>query len=308
MLESYSQLCVDNRISDYQYVVMDTDVETSNTDAEKYALTTLHTDQKKFMEEEVSIYGISEDSRYITEEIPVGEVLISNGYADKFHVKAGDTITLKDNITDTYYDFQVAGSYTYDAAIAVFMPIADYREMFKESDDFFTGYFSNEELTDLDEDDIAAVITETDLRKLATQMEISVGDFMPLMAAFGVIMFLLLMYILSKQIIEKNANSIAMTKILGFKDGEIGKLYIVATSIVIVLSLLVSIPLIEIALAWICENYLYTEITGYFPLDIAPGCYVKMVVLGIVSYAAIAILQMLKIKKIPKAEALKNME
>ncbi len=35
----------------------------------------------------------------------------------------------------------------------------------------------------------------------------------------GVIIFMLLMFIMSKQIIEKNANAISMTKILGFSKG-----------------------------------------------------------------------------------------
>jgi|GEM_PF-3308501 putative ABC transport system permease protein len=60
----------------------------------------------------------------------------------------------------------------------------------------------------------------------------------------GVLIFLLIMYILTKQIIEKNSKSVSMTKIFGFSDIEIGKLYIVITSIVVVLLLALSIPII----------------------------------------------------------------
>ena len=67
----------------------------------------------------------------------------------------------------------------------------------------------------------------------------------------------LLMYLLSKQIIEKNAQSISMTKILGFKNGEIGGLYIVATSIMVVISLVVSVPIVNALLKWAFSSYLY---------------------------------------------------
>jgi putative ABC transport system permease protein len=116
------------------------------------------------------------------------------------------------------------------------------------------------------------------------------------------------MYLLSKQIIEKNAQSISMTKILGFTNGEIGGLYIVATSIVVVLSLLIAIPITDKILQFMFTSYLYTEMTGYIPYAISNSCYIQMFVLGILSYGVVAILQLYKIKKIPKSDALKNVE
>ena len=116
------------------------------------------------------------------------------------------------------------------------------------------------------------------------------GEMMYILKYFGIIMFVLLMYLLSKQIIEKNAQSISMTKILGFKNGEIGGLYIVATSIMVVISLVVSVPIVNI------------------PYMVRRSCFVEMVILGIVCYAVVAVLQLVKISKIPKTDALKNVE
>ena|GEM_PF-873270 len=118
----------------------------------------------------------------------------------------------------------------------------------------------------------------------------------------------LLMYLLSKQIIEKNAQSISMTKILGFKNGEIGGLYIAATSIMVVISLVVSVPIVNAMLKWAFSSYLYTMMTGYIPYMVRRSCFVEMVILGIVCYAVVAVLQLVKISKIPKTDALKNVE
>ena len=134
------------------------------------------------------------------------------------------------------------------------------------------------------------------------------GEMMYILKYFGIIMFVLLMYLLSKQIIEKNAQSISMTKILGFKNGEIGGLYIVATSIMVVISLVVSVPIVNAMLKWAFSSYLYTMMTGYIPYMVRRSCFVEMVILGIVCYAVVAVFQLVKISKIPKTDALKNVE
>ena len=69
------------------------------------------------------------------------------------------------------------------------------------------------------------------------------GSMMNLIDGFSVSIFLVLMYLLSKIIIEKNAQSISMAKILGYTNGEISRLYIMSTSIVVVLFILISLPL-----------------------------------------------------------------
>ena len=45
---------------------------------------------------------------------------------------------------------------------------------------------------------------------------------------------MLLIYLLTKLIIEKNENAISMTKILGYENREIASLYLLSTTIVLV--------------------------------------------------------------------------
>ena len=49
---------------------------------------------------------------------------------------------------------------TYPAALAVFMNEKTYREMFDVEEGYFSGYFSNEKLTDIDEKLIATVVRD----------------------------------------------------------------------------------------------------------------------------------------------------
>ncbi len=305
LLDDYANIVKENQLSKYQYVMIN-EAESENADAEKFCMTSLQTTDKKFMTDDVTIYGVENQSKYITENIPTGEVLVSSAMAEKFGLSSGDEFTLKEQYKDKTYSFKVGGVYNYDAAITVFMNRGDYLTQFNEKSDYFNGYFSNSKLDDLSDNDVATVITEKDLTKVVTQMQVSMTEFVKVFKALGIVIFLLVMFILTKQIIEKNSKSVSMTKILGFSDIEIGKLYIIITSLVVLASLLISVPLISLALRWAFKSYIYTQMTGYIPYIVSNSCYVTMVALGIVSYAVVACLMLLKIKKTPLGEALKN--
>ncbi len=308
LLLDYKEIIVNDRICDYQYVLSDPE-ETDNPQAEKYLMTSLKTMDKSFKEDEVSVFGIWDDSTYVSAEFSADQIAVSYSLSAKYGIEAGDTLKLKDPYDESeVFTFSVASVYDFQSQMAIFLPRDLYLETFNEKADAFTGYFSNEELTDLDSDHIAATLTVDALTKVSDQLLVSMGNMMGIFDVAGVLLFALLMYLLSKQILEKNASSISMTKILGFRDSEIGRLYIVATSVVVVLSLLISVPLIDGMLRIVFTSYLYTEMTGYIPYIISNSCYVKMFVLGVLCYGLISLLQMRKIRRIPKSDALKNME
>ncbi len=305
MFEEYSVLARDTMLCDYQYIVKNDSVETENEQAEKICMTALDTDVKGYVKDSVSIYGVEDNSRYIKADIPAGKVLVSEGVMKKFRFEPGDKLTLKEPYSTKTYKFTIAGDYPYLASLAVFMPREDYLEMFDKSGDYFTGYFSNSELADIDEDDIYTTIRLQDATKIVDQLSSLIG-FMDIFMYFGVFIFLLLMFLLTKQIIEKNSRSIAMTKILGFKNGEIAKLYLLATSAAVVISLLLSVPVIHLLLQWAFRYYLYVKMSGYIPYIVSNTCYIKLFVMGIACYAVVASLMLLKIRKVPMGEALKN--
>ena len=120
-----------------------------------------------FITDSISVYGIEKDSRYVPAEIPEGKVLISTGISKKFGLNAGDTIELDEKYKrDSSYILEIGGVYDYNSSLAIFMDLDDYNRTFGEKSDYFTGYFSDNELTDLDPDDVSAVMTASDYTKL----------------------------------------------------------------------------------------------------------------------------------------------
>ena len=89
------------------------------------------------------------DSRYIQADLSGDGVYISSAYADKFRIKEGDTITLKEKYEKDEYSFKVDGIYDYAASLCVFMERDKLNEAFDLGDDYFGGYFSDTEIRDI---------------------------------------------------------------------------------------------------------------------------------------------------------------
>ena len=131
---------------------------------------------------------------------------------------------------------------------------------------------------------------------------------MGMVNAFAIVIYMILIYLLSKIIIEKNAQSISMTKILGYTNGEISRLYIMSTSLMVVICLLVSLPLETVIMKVLYREMMLQSLSGWITLWIDPLIYVQMFVIGIITYAVIAVLEYRKVRKVPMGEALKNVE
>lgn len=303
LLQNFKTEVQNSKISDYQYILK-APLPTETENVEKYSVYGLINDK----DEEITVYGISENSKYI-DNIDFSEdgVVLSDGFMEKYNIKIGDTITLSEKYEEKNYEFKVNGSYHYPAALAIFMPTDKFNDTFDMEDGYFSGYFSNEKITDIDEIYISSIITEQDLTIMADQLEDSMGRMFIMFCGFAVLLFLLMIYLLSKLIIEKNANAISMIKILGYSDGEASRLYNRATIIVVIISLLVSIPLCQFVIKKI-YYVMMLDYTGWLTYYIAPWVYVVIFVTGIACYAVIHLIEMKKIRKIPLSVALKNME
>nr|WP_294676043.1 ABC transporter permease [uncultured Blautia sp.] len=284
------------------------DTRTDNKDAEKFSAYSLNTMPGKYKSEEIVLYGVEPDSQYIHADLSGDGVYISSAYADKFRIKKGDTITLKEKYEKDEYSFKVDGIYDYTASLCVFMERDKLNEVFDLGDDYFGGYFSNTELKDIDSKYIGSVIDLESLTKISRQLDVSMGDMMGMMYGFSVIIFLVVIYLLSKVIIEKNAQAISMTKILGYTDGEISRLYILSTSLVVVICLLLSLPVERQVMEVLFREMMLSSISGWITMWVDPMIYVKMMAIGIAAYAAVAVLEFRRIRHVPMDEALKNVE
>ena len=120
--------------------------------------------------------------------------------------------------------------------------------------------------------------------------------------------FVVIVYLLSKMIIEKNAQSISMTKILGYSGREIARLYLLSTTVVVVLCLAVSLPIEVSVMRVLFRAIILESMTGWISLWVEPTLYPRMMAAGLISYAVVAVLEYRRICRVPMDEALKNVE
>ena len=200
----------------YQYVLKSYEDEdnnlitTDNKEAEKFDMTSLEK-KSDALNEEISVYGIEKDSKYVKikklNSLKKNEVYISASFADKYGIRVGDTVSLDEKYENKTYKFKVAGLYHKSQSLAVFMSIDNYGKVFDLKENAFSGFLSDSEIMDIDEDNIATTITIHDITKMADQLDHSMGSYMTYFQILCILLAAVMIYLLTKLIIEKNENA-----------------------------------------------------------------------------------------------------
>ena len=306
LLDQFKAQILESEFCNYQYILKE-EADTDVAGAEKYAVTTLENSRG----EKLTVYGVQEDSIYVDGQklagLSGGDVLFSDSFYDKYGVEDGDEFVLKEEFTSKKYAFTAVGKYDYPASLVIFMSIDQFRDVFDVKDSYFSGYFSNEELTDIPESRIATVITEEDLLTTSNQLNDSMGGAFRLFLIFSIVLFLLMLYLLAKLVTERNAYAISMLKILGYTNREAGSLYNTPTGIVVVISLILS-GVLGLRLIRVIYYTMMQSFSGWLTFYAAPWGVPVLVATGIACYFLVSLILMRRVRKIPMTDALKDAE
>ncbi len=258
---------------------------------------------------EVTFYGIQEDSKIFdgfTIPTEQNHIVVSDSLAKKLKVNAGDEIIFEDTVYEKKYTLVVDEICPYTNNLGAYMSINQLCKLLEKDAGTFNCYVSQEKL-DIDDAYIAKFMDRKDFLGAAKQMMVSFEEVIAVMNVFSVFAYLVLMYLLTKIVIDKNSLYISFMKVFGYEKTEIRKLYLDASAIVAMVSLLVCLPL-EAYLFKMVMEYISSLIEGYVYFYMPVWVYAEIIVIGAVSYFAINALHMQKVKRIPMNEALKNRE
>lgn len=314
-LDYYKENADGMMLANYQYILNSyknedgSAVRTENADAEPFCMRSL---QRKggAVDEEIGVYGILPDSRCVAADLRSltgNEVYISGSFRDKYGVSAGDTVTLDEKYENRRYSFKVVGFYDRSASLAVFLTAAQFRTVFGEEADAFTGFLSGSEITDLPDGAVAAVVTSREITKMCDQLDHSMGSYMQYFQVLCILLSAVMLYLLSKLVIEKNGIAISIVKILGYEDREIASLYLRTTALVLLLADAVCTALggLIMRAAW---GAVMAEYSGWYAFRISPVGYAKMFLFVLIGYLLVMFFDYRRIRKIPMEQALKNAE
>lgn len=276
--------------------------------AEKYAAYELNADRLLGdSQETVTVYGIQEASAYWSDiDVSDEKITVGNGLAEKCGLSAGNTYEFNDPYTDTVYTLEIAATYGSSANTNVYMSLNTFNTLFDNEPDYFSGYVSNEELS-FDERYLSSDVTPYEMQKISDQMSSSMSGMVGLLTGISVAIYIVLMYLLTKTVIERSARAISYLKVFGYRDREVNRFYIRSITVCVVVSLVVCLPLI-IGSCVLLFKFALMEYSGNMEVYTPPVQLLEVLFWGIVSYAVVAFLHVRRIRKVPLALALKVQE
>lgn len=276
--------------------------------AEKFGVATLETARWLGGDcEEITVYGIQENSRYWSDvDVLNGKCAIGQGAAEKCAIEPGVPREFRDRYTDETYELTFDSICGNTTTMNVYLSLDAFNELFGKEGDYFSGYASDEPLS-INERYLATEVTPDQMLGVAEQLQDSMGTIAGTVLYAVVPLYLILIYLLTKTVIDRSARSISYMKVFGYRNREISRLYIRSITVTVFVSLVACLPLLVGALNLIVQ-VMMTKYSGNLELYVEPLTYVKEVLIGVATYAGVALLHMRRIRKVPLALAMKVQE
>lgn len=289
---------------DYQYLLK----APVQADGEKVTLTSL----KAYyvggdLDLDVTLYGLGPNSGYYTDMTLSSDpksIVISSDFASKMSLQVGDAITLRNPYRDKAYSFTIQDIYPYNAGFSAYMPRNQLNQLLHEDHTYFNGYLSNQPL-DIEEAYVQSVVTRSDLVKINEQMTQAFSQLLPVLTSVSIAIYLVVLYILTRLVTDRNAISMSFLKVMGYTAKEIRSLYLHATTLVVLASLTAALPLCNIALRYLMK-FSFMKFTGNLSVYIPGYVYFLVFVTGGVAYLFIKALLTRRIEQMELGYALKE--
>lgn len=309
-IDNYLQNSEDSIKADYQYVLKQPIDIKNAEDAEKLTITSLETYYKAGdLDLDVSFYGLDNDSKYYDDiSLPSkdDEITISYDFAQKMGLKKGDKITFTNPYTEKDYKFKVYDIYDYKAGFSAYMTQKNLNDMIDQDKNYYNAYLSDKKL-DIKDEYIQSKLTRNDVVKIGEQVTSSFGQMIPIMTTVSIIIYLVVMYILTKLVMDRNATNMSFLKVMGYDDKEISKLYLKASAIVVVISLIICAPF-SYYLMDVLFKFAFMRFTSYIEMYMPYYLHIVVFVVGLLVYSLVNFILNRSIKKVDLGESLKESE
>ena len=259
---------------------------------------------------DVTILGITKDNPFFdTGDLPDNDtdLILSSAVAIKYKLKVGDEFTLKNENGDRMYAFRVAKIIDYSASLMCFMDIDRCRDMFGESDKYYNVVFSDHEL-DIPGGRLYSTVTRSEIERSAGIYVDMMGPMVTTMSVASAVIFVVVMYLMVKMMIDRSTFNISLVKIFGFKNREVRKMYLDGNFYIVAIGALIVIPLCKAIMDYIYPRYLVSNVGVGISPSYTPEMYVIIFAVIIGLYLVINAVLTGKLRKINPAIVLKNRE
>lgn len=257
---------------------------------------------------DVTVLGLSKNTKYFDVDLKDGKnrVAISSPFAEKYCYSVGDEIVLHDEENDIDYGFTVDSVTQYTPAFYVFMTIDDARELFGAGSDEYNVVFSDKDL-EVDPARLYATTTKADIESAAGIFADQMRSMVVMIVIISTLIFVVVMYLMMKVMIDRSAFSISLIKVFGFRTKEIRKLYLDGNFFIIAIGAAICLPLAKLIMSAVYPS-LVSNVNCGVKLTFAPWLWAALYGGILVLYFIINRVLVGRLNKIVPAEVLKNRE
>ena len=257
---------------------------------------------------DITIMGIDDDNPYFDVETVKGKnkVIIADAVAKRYKLKVGDKLILSDNAEDMDYAFTVEGIVPYSVGLTVFMDIESMRELFGEEDDYYNVVLSDE-ILDIDEGRLYSITKKSDIEKSSEVFVDLMRPMFVMMIGMSSVIFCIVMFLMMSVMIDRAGFGISLLKVLGYRTGEIKKLYLDGNRIMVILSAIISIPLSKFCMDELFPIFL-CNVACAMHLEFKWYMYVAIFAVIMLLYDTINLILTAKLNRVDQNEVLKNRE
>lgn len=258
---------------------------------------------------DITVMGLTENNPFFDVDLSdsSSKVAISSSIDYKYGLDVGDTLTLKDDEADKIYAFEIASVAQYAPSFMVFMPYDKALELFDEPEDYFNVVFSDHAL-DVETGRLYATTTKTDVKKAAGIFSDIMQGMILTIGGVSVLIFIVVMYLMMKVMIDRSSFNIALIKIFGYRNKEVKKMYLDGNFYIITIGALISIPLTKWIMDVAYEPAFVPNIACGIDKSFPFWMYLAIFAGILILYFIINHLLIRRIRKMVPAEVLKNRE
>ena len=257
---------------------------------------------------DVTVLGIDDDNPYfpIATADKKNEIVISSAAAQKFGVKVGDKLVLSDEVNERDYAFTVKNIVHFTSGVYVFLDRDVMQELFDQEDDYYNVVFADHAL-DIDNGRLYATVSKENVEESSQIFTDMMGPMVVMLVAISALIFMIVMYLMMKVMIDRSAFSISLMKVFGYRRREIRRLYLDGNFYVILLGALICVPLAKWSMDLVYP-YCIANVAIGMDLKFTPQIYIMIYGGILLCYMVINFLLVGRLNKLVPAEVLKNRE
>ena len=257
---------------------------------------------------DVTVLGIDDDNPYfpIVTADKKNEIVISSAAAQKFGVKVGEKLVLSDEVNERDYAFTVKNIVRFTSGVYVFLDRDIMQELFDQEDDYYNVVFADHAL-DIDNGRLYATVSKENVEESSQIFTDMMGPMVVMLVAISALIFMIVMYLMMKVMIDRSAFSISLMKVFGYRRREIRRLYLDGNFYVILLGALICVPLAKWSMDLVYP-YCIANVAIGMDLKFTPQIYIMIYGGILLCYMVINFLLVGRLNKLVPAEVLKNRE